>query len=99
MASRIYLDYFSFHGIKYHSIQLSIAHERKGTQYYAYVIEGPPKPKGMTEEDEGVVFRLREWVKSSEAKEAGKKGFRMRLIFDLLLFSIMAIIAITIERV
>jgi hypothetical protein len=53
----------------------------------------------MTEEDEGVVFRLREWVKSSEAKEAGKKGFRMRLIFDLLLFSIMAIIAITIERV
>ena len=69
------------------------------TQYYAYVIEGPPKPKGMTEEDDGVVFRLREWVKSSEAKEAGKKGFRMRLIFDLLLFSIMAIIAITIERV
>ena len=57
---------------------------------------GPPKPKGMTEEDDGVVFRLSEWVKSSEAKEAGKKGFRMRLIFDLLLFSIMAIIAITI---
>ena len=50
----------------------------------------------MTEEDDGVVFRLSEWVKSSEAKEAGKKGFRMRLIFDLLLFSIMAIIAITI---
>ena len=50
----------------------------------------------MTEEDDGVVFRLREWVKSSEAKEASKKGFRMRLIFDLLLFSIMAIIAITI---
>ena len=57
---------------------------------------GLPTPKGMTEEDDGVVFRLREWVKSSEAKEAGKKGFRMRLIFDLLLFSIMAIIAITI---
>ena len=50
----------------------------------------------MTEDDDGAVFRLREWVKSSEAKEAGKKGFRMRLIFDLLLFSIMAIIAITI---
>ncbi len=45
----------------------------------------------MTEEDDGVVFR-----KSSEAKEAAKKGFRMRLIFDLLLFSILAIIAITI---
>ena len=57
---------------------------------------GPPITKGMTEEDDGAVFRLREWVKSSEAKEAGKKGFRMRLIFDLLLFSIMAIIAITI---
>ena len=68
----------------------------EATQYYAYIIEGPPKKKGMTEEDDGVVFRLSEWVKSSEAKEAGKKGFRMRLIFDLLLFSIMAIIAITI---
>lgn len=56
----------------------------------------PLIPKGMTEEDDGVFFRLREWMKSSEAKEAGKKGFRMRLIFDLLLFSIMAIIAITI---
>tara|TARA_X000001036_G_scaffold279536_2_gene259657 strand:+ start:3098 stop:3241 length:144 start_codon:yes stop_codon:yes gene_type:complete len=43
----------------------------------------------MTEEDGGVVF----W-KSPKAKEAVKKGFRMRIIFDLLLFSILAIIVI-----
>ena len=57
---------------------------------------GPPTPKGMTEEDYGVVFRLREWVKSPEAKEAGKKGFRMRFTFDLLLVSIVAVIGLTI---
>tara|TARA_Y100000590_G_scaffold70915_1_gene77743 strand:- start:128 stop:271 length:144 start_codon:yes stop_codon:yes gene_type:complete len=45
----------------------------------------------MTEEEDGVVFR-----KSPEAKKAVKKGFRMRIIFDLMLFSILAIIAITI---
>ena len=33
--------------------------------------------------------------KTPEAKEATKKGLRARLIFDLLLFSILAIIAIT----
>ena len=37
----------------------------------------------------GVVF----W-KSPKANEAVKKGFRMRIIFDLLLFSILAIIVI-----
>ena len=45
----------------------------------------------MTEEDDGVGFR-----ESPEAKEAVKKGFRMRIIFDLMIFSILAIIAITI---
>ena len=45
----------------------------------------------MTEEDDGVVFQ-----KSPETKEVVKKGFRMRIIFDLMLFSILAIIAITI---
>ena len=34
--------------------------------------------------------------KNHEANGAAKKGFRMRLIFDLLLFSILAIIAIAI---
>jgi len=52
---------------------------------------GAPSLRGMTEEDDGVVFR-----KSPEAKEPVKKGFRMRIIFDLMLFSILAIIAITI---
>tara|TARA_B100000029_G_scaffold516117_2_gene627014 strand:- start:1500 stop:1643 length:144 start_codon:yes stop_codon:yes gene_type:complete len=45
----------------------------------------------MTEEDDGVVFR-----ESPEAKESVKKGFQMRIIFDLMIFSILAIIAITI---
>ena len=51
---------------------------------------GSPSLRGMTEEDDGVVFR-----KSPEVKETVKKGFRMRIIFDLMLFSILAIIAIT----
>ena len=39
--------------------------------------------------------RLLVFSKTPEAKEAAKKGSRARLIFDLLLFSILAIIAIT----
>ncbi len=52
---------------------------------------GPPSLGVMTEEDDGVVFR-----ELPEAKEAVKKGFRMRIILDLMIFSILAIIAITI---
>ncbi|MBJ35896.1 MAG: hypothetical protein CMB68_00680 [Euryarchaeota archaeon] len=60
------------------------------TQYYATILEGPPHISAMPLWDK-VVF----W-KTHEEKEAAKKGFRMRSIFDLLLFSILTIIAITI---
>ncbi len=36
--------------------------------------------------------------KDPEVKEATKKGFRIRLIFDFLLFSFLVLIAITIYR-